>query len=142
MDRLQVSMLCLLLKMTFDPGAAQLLQMLRCPTCDEGYFVRMNCSEVTVDHEVRFEGVQCSLCTDCSATDQVTLVNCSTFADSLCGNVTPTATPTDYPVSAPEVWILLTVILLSLLLVLLLSLLLTLLSCRHRHNKPRALDPL
>ncbi|TMS01221.1 hypothetical protein E3U43_005360 [Larimichthys crocea] len=107
-----------------------------------GYFVMKNCS---VSHG-KVKGVQCKPCTNCSAVDQDTLVKCSTFADSLCGNktspvVTSMLMPTELPVSAPEVWLLLPVIVLSLFLVLLLSLLLTLLSCRHRQqNKPKGLD--
>ncbi|TKS93356.1 hypothetical protein D9C73_026656 [Collichthys lucidus] len=136
----KVSILCLLLNMTFDPVTAQRpLKSSRCPTCLEGYFVMKNCS---VSHG-KVKGVQCKLCTNCSAVDQDTLVKCSTFADSLCGNKTspPMLMPTELPVSAREVWILLPVIVLSLFLVLLLSLLLTLLSCRHRQqNKPKGLD--
>ncbi|XP_076581482.1 uncharacterized protein LOC143317287 [Chaetodon auriga] len=99
---LEVSIAWLLLKMTFDPVTAQLLPKPRCPTCREGYFVKKSCSVITTNNEVKTEGVQCQLCTDCSAADQDTLVKCSTFADSLCGDksspaVTPTLTATEPP---------------------------------------------
>ncbi|KAG8005865.1 hypothetical protein GBF38_004854, partial [Nibea albiflora] len=141
----QVSIVCLLLNMTFDPVIAQRpLKTSRCPTCLEGYFVMKNCS---ISYG-KVTGVQCKPCTNCSAVDRDTLVKCSTFADSLCGNktspvVTSTLMPTELTVSAPEVWVLLPVIVLSLFLVLLLSLLLTLLSCRHcQQNKPKGNKPL
>lgn len=150
MDGLQVSIACLLLKMAFDPCIGQLLvNPGGCPVCPEGYFVTKNCSEINR----RLIGIQCKLCKDCSASHQDTLVQCSTFADSLCGNrtapvVTTTSTPTEAPVSAPGVWIYLTVIIIPLVLVLLgfvvirLRWVLTRLSCQYRQcNKVKGLDP-
>ncbi|KAF1381153.1 hypothetical protein PFLUV_G00171570 [Perca fluviatilis] len=120
---------CLLL-VTFDPGAAK-----RCPTCDPGYFVIKNCSGN--------EGIQCSRCTDCSASHQETLVNCSTFADSLCGNKSPpnvTATTAQPAESAAEVWITITVTVSSLLLVLLAVSLAMLSRWKHQPKKPDGPD--
>ncbi|KAF1381154.1 hypothetical protein PFLUV_G00171580 [Perca fluviatilis] len=139
---------CLLL-VTFDPGAAK-----RCPTCDPGYFVIKNCSGN--------EGIQCSRCTDCSASHKETLVNCSTFADSLCGNKSPpttaqpaggdhTAVPQDVTTnprpleitsdkSAAEVWIPITVTVSSLLLVLLAVSLAMLSRWKHQPKKPDGPD--
>ncbi|XP_078101379.1 uncharacterized protein LOC144514059 [Sander vitreus] len=121
---------CLLL-VTFDPVAAK-----RCPTCDPGYFVIKNC--------VGGVGIQCRPCKDCSAFHQETLVNCSTFADSLCSNkssavvMVTTAQPA---ASAAEVWITLTVtVSLSLFLVLLLAVSLAMLS-RWKQRPKKSYGP-
>ncbi|KAM9335692.1 uncharacterized protein ABDE67_020693 [Symphorus nematophorus] len=147
MDRLQVSFVCLLLKMiTFDPIDAQLP---RCRRCPQGYFVIKNCSVI----DGGMSGVQCERCTDCSAADQDTLAECSAFADSLCRNKTihavqstaavPWTRTAEAAVSAPDGWVVLTVIVVSLFLVLLISLFLVLLSCRQRQpDKLQGLDPL
>ncbi|TDG99321.1 hypothetical protein EPR50_G00192830 [Perca flavescens] len=112
---------CLLL-VTFDPTAAK-----RCPTCDPGYFVIKNCSGN--------EGIQSS--------HQETLVNCSTFADSVCSNKSPpnvtvtTAQPAEPPA---EVWITVTVTVSSLLLVLLVVSLAMLSRWKHQPKKPAGPD--
>ncbi|GLD71685.1 uncharacterized protein AKAME5_002300700 [Lates japonicus] len=127
--------------MTFEPGCAG-----PCP-CREGYFVIQNC---TVNPNGG-TGVRCRPCTDCSAAHQDTLVKCSMFADSVCGNrtistvaptVTLTVALTETPaVSAPEEWVILTVILVSVFLILLLSLFVVLLSCQNQPgNKHEGLD--
>ncbi|KAF1381152.1 hypothetical protein PFLUV_G00171560 [Perca fluviatilis] len=124
-----LSVVCLLL-VTFEPGAA-----IRCPTCDPGYFVIKNCSGN--------EGIQCRPCTDCSASHQETLVNCSTFANSVCSNksvpvvMVTTAQPAE---SAAEVWITITVTVSSLLLVLLAVSLAMLSRWKHQPKKPDGPD--
>ncbi|KAF1373413.1 hypothetical protein PFLUV_G00238610 [Perca fluviatilis] len=120
-----LSVMCLLL-VTFEPGAA-----IRCPTCDPGYFVKKNCSGN--------EGIQCSRCTDCSG-HQETLVNCSTFADSVCSNKTVTVTTTQPAESAAEVWVPITVTVSSLLLVLLVVSLAMLSRRKHQPKKPDGPD--
>ncbi|XP_074484458.1 uncharacterized protein LOC141763717 [Sebastes fasciatus] len=147
MNGLKVFITCVLLEMTFDLLAAQHLKRGRCQTCPQGYFVLTNCSEVS---NMRHVGVRCSPCTNCSAAHRDTLVQCSTFADSLCENKTTpavTSTPTEPPDSAPGLWIILAVIVCSLFLVLLLSLFLTLLAYRnhqrnHQQNKLKGNRPL
>ncbi|KAL7375374.1 hypothetical protein ABVT39_016305 [Epinephelus coioides] len=142
MTRAKVSFVCVLLKMTFDLISAQLLKPRRCRTCEEGYFVRKNCSV----SNGRLWGVMCQLCTNCSAAQRETLLQCSTFADSLCGNkTTPAVTwrPTDAPVSAPDMWSILKVTVPFLFVVLLLGVGITLWSCRsHKWNKLKGLDQL
>ncbi|XP_078101375.1 uncharacterized protein LOC144514056 [Sander vitreus] len=133
-----LSTTCLLL-VTFDPGAAHKTRP--CPTCDPGYFVIKNCS---VNSQGWMEGIKCGRCTDCSAFHQETLVNCSTFADSLCSNkssavvMVTTAQPA---ASAAEVWITLTVtVSLSLFLVLLLAVSLAMLS-RWKQQPKKSYGP-
>ncbi|KAM7376873.1 hypothetical protein PAMA_013575 [Pampus argenteus] len=136
MDGVQVIITCVLLTVTSDFCAAQQVSV-GCSTCPPGYYVKQLCRR---EADGRFIGVQCKLCKKCSA-GQVTQVNCSMFADSLCGDETTpsiTTTPTATRVSTPEHWTILTVIVVFVFLILLLSLLLLLmLSCRNNLNHQR-----
>ncbi|XP_026154414.1 uncharacterized protein LOC113125275 isoform X2 [Mastacembelus armatus] len=132
MSKLQVSLACLLLKMS---SAAVLGASNGCPTCPGGYFTKKNCTR----NLGSMVGIQCQRCTNCSASHQETLVTCSTFSDSVCGNKTATIilwseTPTDAPDLALETWLILTAIVVFTFLALLLGLVLVLVFCQIRQG--------
>lgn len=135
MDGLQVSIACLLVKMTFVQGAAG-----SCPSCEAGFFLVKNCSKNV--------GIRCKDCTDCSALLLETLSECTPWTDAVCGNQTVTtrtvttvtvstvtATTAGTPVFPDEVWIILSVISVSVFLVLVLALVLSMLSQRYKQKK-------
>ncbi|KAM3590861.1 uncharacterized protein V6R79_017921 [Siganus canaliculatus] len=124
--------------MTFDPAVSQ-----RCQSCPEGYFVVKNCSVKIERGVMKTEGVQCGPCTNCSAVDQLTLVGCSTFADSKCENRSSpavTSSAAESPV-APSHLKIVAFVMAPLLLVVLFLLLLKLLVFRsHQHSKLKGAD--
>ncbi|KAM6960422.1 uncharacterized protein LKV04_021993 [Tautogolabrus adspersus] len=111
MDTLQLSLAFLLLEMNFDPVTAQHVKFKIesvCQPCPQGYFVRQNCTILNR----KSIGTQCGPCTNCSAADQETVIECLTFADSVCRNksaavVTPSCRSPEPTVSASDTRILL-----------------------------------
>lgn len=130
----QVSLACLLLKVTFSLRRAE---SINCPLCPEGYYMRMNC---TVLPDGRIRGAQCLKCSDCSE-GQVIQTSCSWFSDSVCvggaknNTMTTTVTPTGQQESQHKEWFILTAIVLSVAVVLLLCLCVLLLTCRPHTYK-------
>lgn len=128
MDGLQVSIACLLVKMTCVQGVAG-----SCPTCPPGFFLVKNCSKTV--------GIGCKDCTDCSALHLDTLSECTPWTDAVCGNQTvttvtvTTVTTAGPPVFPGEMWIILSVISVSVFLVLVLALVLSMLSQRYKQKK-------
>ncbi|XP_042257914.1 uncharacterized protein LOC121889760 [Thunnus maccoyii] len=142
MDGLQL-ITCVLLAVTSDLSAAQQVSA-DCSTCPPGYYVEQNCS---MEADGRLIGVLCKLCRQCSAVGQVTVEECSMFADSRCGDVTTpvfTATPTPAAaaVSAPKDSIILIVIIISVFMILLLGLLLLLMLCCRNYRSHQCEKPL